>query len=498
MSEKMKSEDVSITQAPSAPAATVTTMPKQTVPPHKKAPRWRLVVFFVALVALTGGGYVWWQAGFTFDISRFFAAEVGTLQVQCGKTENVLTWTYDSRANTNSIERGNNGPKNLPNCADYWCWLPSVNYSHQAPTPGNPVQYIDSQLQEGQCYEYRVDYQPQLPSNSVFCPTNCVTPTIGTQSTTPSPSSEPTVTPTPTIGTQSTTPSPTTIAQAVTCAPAAQTIGVNQAATLQANGGVGSYDWSSPGGTQESASGAFLTVSYGQTGGYTVTVTDGAGESAQCTVSVVQVSPTPTVTLTTAPGPTPADVSLSVAKTVRNVTRGTSEAHSVQAHAGETLEFIIRITANGSTTVQGVLISDALPQGYLSMAGSTTVDGTSVADGIVFGGISVGDLIPGRSVVVRFRTTVQSSAVSSENVAYARAVNSALQWSDSATILIASPTGSPFEITQVQTGPGEASVLALIVSAIVTLMYVGYTSTDTFRRRDVSRYSRHHKESSFK
>ena len=37
---------------------------------------------------------------------------------------------------------------------------------------------------------------------------------------------------------------------------------------------------------------------------------------------------------------------------------------------------------------------------------------------------------------------------------------------------------------KVSTGPFESSVMALIVSAIVTLLYVGYTATDTFRRRE--------------
>lgn len=37
---------------------------------------------------------------------------------------------------------------------------------------------------------------------------------------------------------------------------------------------------------------------------------------------------------------------------------------------------------------------------------------------------------------------------------------------------------------QVSTGPFESSVMALIVSAIVTLLYVGYTATDTYRRHE--------------
>jgi hypothetical protein len=39
-------------------------------------------------------------------------------------------------------------------------------------------------------------------------------------------------------------------------------------------------------------------------------------------------------------------------------------------------------------------------------------------------------------------------------------------------------------VTQVPTGPGESTLLALIISAVVTLLYVGYTSTDTFRKHE--------------
>lgn len=167
----------------------ITTMSKPSKPRFSK----RLIVLLVVLAVLVGGGYFWWQAGFTFDISRFFAVDVGVMTVQCGFTQNVITWTYDSRANSNSIQRGNDGPKNLPDCADYWCWLPRNNFPHQVPTPGNPATYTDTQLQQGVCYEYRIKYQPLLPSNSIFCPTNCNV--FGT--VTPTPTLTRTVTPTP-------------------------------------------------------------------------------------------------------------------------------------------------------------------------------------------------------------------------------------------------------------------------------------------------------------
>ncbi|HXV26948.1 MAG TPA: hypothetical protein VD862_02925 [Candidatus Paceibacterota bacterium] len=60
------------------------------------------------------------------------------------------------------------------------------------------------------------------------------------------------------------------------------------------------------------------------------------------------------------------------------------------------------------------------------------------------------------------------------------------------------PTTPPPSVVQIPTGPGESTVLALIVSAIVTLLYVGYTSTDAFRRREAGVIARKGGSSDFK
>lgn len=131
---------------------------------------------------------VWARFGFQFEFSQFFAAEEtaseeeseeeveGEISIECGAAEgggNVIEWTAHSDSDSNSLQRGNSGAKNLPDCADYWCWLPRKNFNHQTPSPGSPATYTDTNLQEGVCYGYRAKYQPQLPSNTVFCPANC-------------------------------------------------------------------------------------------------------------------------------------------------------------------------------------------------------------------------------------------------------------------------------------------------------------------------------------
>jgi hypothetical protein len=45
-------------------------------------------------------------------------------------------------------------------------------------------------------------------------------------------------------------------------------------------------------------------------------------------------------------------------------------------------------------------------------------------------------------------------------------------------------------VGQVQTGPGEATVLALIISALVSLLYVSYTHSSLGLRREVEDISK--------
>ncbi len=44
-------------------------------------------------------------------------------------------------------------------------------------------------------------------------------------------------------------------------------------------------------------------------------------------------------------------------------------------------------------------------------------------------------------------------------------------------------------VGQVETGPGETTILALIIGSIVALLYVGYAGSDAFRRNEAKSYS---------
>lgn len=63
--------------------------------------------------------------------------------------------------------------------------------------------------------------------------------------------------------------------------------------SLTATGGDGVYSWSAPSGTPSAGSGASFVVSYAAAGTYVVTVTDGAGKTAQVTMSVSVPAPPP-------------------------------------------------------------------------------------------------------------------------------------------------------------------------------------------------------------
>lgn len=107
-----------------------------------------------------------------------------------------------------------------------------------------------------------------------------------------------------------------------------------------------------------------------------------------------------------------AQPSVSVAKTVRNVTLGeTSFVETNYAKPGDTLEYSVTVTNSGSGTAENLYLVDAIPSGTTYVSGSSTksVNGGSfatVADGITGDGLSIGSLASGETAEVRFRVTV--------------------------------------------------------------------------------------------
>ena len=76
-----------------------------------------------------------------------------------------------------------------------------------------------------------------------------------------------------------------TVDPLLVCSPSSQNVATGVNAALTASGGVGSYTWSSPGGSPTSGSGASYAVNYPGLGTYTVTLTSG-GQTKTCSVVV--------------------------------------------------------------------------------------------------------------------------------------------------------------------------------------------------------------------
>ena len=181
-------------------------------------------------------------------------------------------------------------------------------------------------------------------------------------------------------------------------------------------------------------------------------------------------------------------VSMSLTKMGRNLTRGqTGENSPVYASPGETIEFIIRVRNTSSSALTNVLVRDIVPQGIEYIPGTARLNGATLQDTLAAGGVNIGGLAVNQEAVILFSGRV--AAQSQLPVGTTTLINTAQASADSIPGInaqlpvIISING--VVIPPVSTGPGESTVLALIVSAIITLLYVGYTGTDIYRRREV-------------
>jgi hypothetical protein len=125
------------------------------------------------------------------------------LTVQCGVTQNVLTWTRETNACANSVLRSVDSG--------------NASFISDASITATSTAYTDKNIQAGHSYTYRVKNHPSVASNAVTCkdgvlvgsspaPTVAATPRVTIVST-----------PAPTLVIR--TPSPTIIADAPTPTP---------------------------------------------------------------------------------------------------------------------------------------------------------------------------------------------------------------------------------------------------------------------------------------
>jgi uncharacterized repeat protein (TIGR01451 family) len=212
------------------------------------------------------------------------------------------------------------------------------------------------------------------------------------------------------------------------CSPANQTVNINQAASLSATGGNGSYVWSAPGASAQTVSGQTISVTYNNSGSKSVQVTSGS-QTATCNVQVNIPLPTTTT--------------LTISKVVRNVTQGGSFAENLSnVRVGDVLEYQLRVRNTGSVAASAVTLRDYLNQPNLlsdfrNMTTSQLFTG-SFGNGSVVTFAS--DLQPNAEFVVGYLFTVSAQmngTISACNTATTTA-NNAASATDTACV-----TGTP-------------------------------------------------------
>ena len=82
---------------------------------------------------------------------------------------------------------------------------------------------------------------------------------------------------------------------------------------------------------------------------------------------------------------------------------------TVTAKGGNTVNYRIRFTNTGNTTLKNVVIVDTLPANMTYVSGSTTLDGKKAADGVVTkSGLNIGSVAAGKTATVIFNVKVDS------------------------------------------------------------------------------------------
>ncbi len=309
----------------------------------------------------------------------------------------------------------------------------------------------------------------------------------------------------------SVTPSPSSSVVPVTplfCAPAVQTISLGQFATVQASGGDGTYRWDFyNGGVLESGGTSSVTVSYPAIGQKTLQVNSG-GLIARCTVNVVSagISPAPSIS----PLPSGAPAALSLTKQGRNSSIGDPGEHpTLSINPGQTAQFIVRIANIGGSATANLSVRDEVPFGMSYVAGSLLVEGQSIPyDTITTGGLMLGRLDPADTVTVQWSAiadqTAQISGASQQSQPRVRAsadgvsevaAEMSVTVFGSGGIPIGTSSGSPGGLS---TGPGDAVTVALVVAALLTLLYSGYTRSMAYRKHEADVVSRGHEPMDFR
>ena len=175
------------------------------------------------------------------------------------------------------------------------------------------------------------------------------------------------------------------------------------------------------------------------------------------------------------------NTTLSIVKTVANVTNNTDYLKNNTAKKGDNVDFRIVITNTGTTAATNVRLVDVLPDGItyadgLAVGTTNNWTGTPVVDPF----LNIGTLNPGESVTVFFYGKVVSNLCSTKltNVASTFADNASLV-NDSATISLPTCIVNP---PPYQAPPTGAGTTAAFVLAALTLIGFALYRTGQFSK----------------
>lgn len=369
------------------------------------------------------------------------------LKVTCTGNQATLTWNIPVGATENVIRKIVNGATQVEAFSD-----PTKTKTTFTETFVPTTQYLHKS-------------SPSTISNIVQCPSGGTTP-------------GPAVTPTP-------------VYPPLQCAPINQTVALKQNATVTAVGGSGTYQWSLTGsGVQQGGTATSVDVSYTVSGQKVVRVSS-AGQTATCVVTVTGTGGE-------------AQSILTVIKRGINASTGSGTGSSaISIDSNEIAQFTVNITNNGTTAATGLRVLDTLPLGMSYRAGSTTINGQAMpVDAITTSGLALDTLEPGANVNIQWMATADTTGqlVAGPNLSQPRVVVTAIDIADTSADMSVTVYGSGFAggtggagggaVGGVETGPGDAVTIALVMAAALTLLYSGYTRSAAYRRREADTVSR--------
>jgi uncharacterized repeat protein (TIGR01451 family) len=167
---------------------------------------------------------------------------------------------------------------------------------------------------------------------------------------------------------------------------------------------------------------------------------------------------------------------ISVIKTGRNVSdKQSSWLGSFSANPGDEVEFSIKVSNIGDTSVDNVKVRDNLPASISIIEGSTTIDGVNWGGDVTGSGLNLGTIKKGAARTIKFRARVNSS--SEFSVASTTLINSVFvtgddvsQSSDQVSVIV-HKTGEVLGAATVKTGFNYFKFLfVLIISGILAVI----------------------------